>query len=628
MALRRLDSRFALALVVASTVVALACSEGGYAPFAVGVATVVVAIALLAGALTGSLTRAAPERPLLAAAACLLALLAFTGLSLSWSGADDAAFVDAVRLAGYLGVFLLAGTVGGVGSGAPLLFGVATAGVVVAMIALSSRLLGLGAGDLEIVTELSSAAGRLSFPIGYWNALGALMALTAPALAWIAAGDRSRARRGLAIAGFAPVVLAIQMTSSRGALVALLVGLAVTVAHSASGRRAAAAIIVGFCGSVPPIVAAIGFASEVLESPASGSIGSGELLVGGVLLLSIAALAVLGDPLAERLSRARLLVPRVRARYLVAAVAAVAVTAVAIAGPSALIGDFRSPEPDTEIRTERAAGIFSTSGSGRAQFWETALDAFAEEPVRGIGAGSYEYFWNQNGSLLTPARNAHSEPLETLAELGAIGFACFAGFLAVAILAGMRRAREPGGSAAGALLGVFAAGLVGVSIDWTWQIPAVTVPILIAAGALTGSAFAGVGIRDASRQRPGRPAASAGLIAIALPSLWAAGVLAIAASQLAESEDALARGQLAEAAAAARTAAAVEPWSAEPWLRLAAIEQAADNYEAAFRDVSVAIDKAPDDPRAWVLATALQGALGRERAGIAYAQRVTRLIPD
>ncbi len=85
-----------------------------------------------------------------------------------------------------------------------------------ALVALGARLLGIGAADADLVAVLPTAAGRLSFPIGYWNALGALMALSVPTLCWRSATATTPALRGLALTGFPPVLLAAYMTSLAG----------------------------------------------------------------------------------------------------------------------------------------------------------------------------------------------------------------------------------------------------------------------------------------------------------------------------------------------------------------------------------------------------------------------------
>ena len=102
-------------------------------------------------------------------------------------------------------------------------------------------------------------------------------------------------------------------------------------------------------------------------------------------------------------------------RHVLAAALAALVALVVIVGPARIAGDFAA----TSGREATAGGAqLSVAGSGRAQFWSAALEAFADEPLRGIGSGSYGFYWNRHGTLETPVQNAHSEPLELLAELG------------------------------------------------------------------------------------------------------------------------------------------------------------------------------------------------------------------
>src|SRR5262249_9365924 len=72
-------------------------------------------------------------------------------------------------------------------------------------------------------------AYRLARPIGYWNALGALAAIGTLVALGVAADTRSRVLRSLASA--APVVLVptLVFTQSRGAVIALLVGIVVAL---------------------------------------------------------------------------------------------------------------------------------------------------------------------------------------------------------------------------------------------------------------------------------------------------------------------------------------------------------------------------------------------------------------
>ncbi len=117
------------------------------------------------------------------------------------------------------------------------------------------------------------------------------------------------------------------------------------------------------------------------------------------------------------------------------------------------------------------------------------------------------------------------------------------------------------------------------------------------------------------------------LVGAALPALWAGGVLVLSSDRLDESAEALERGEYAEAAQAARAAASLQPWASEPWVRLATIEQAAGNLEAARRDVHAAIDRAPTDFRLWLLAVRIELNLGEPQIGIAYRKRALQLAP-
>ena len=100
--------------------------------------------------------------------------------------------MDVVRVGGYLGVFVLVSLFVRPGEAGSVLSAIAIVGVGVAAAAIASRLLDLGPGDAGLAAAQPAASGRLSYPIGYWNGLGALSAMTVPLLVWLA----SRVMRG------------------------------------------------------------------------------------------------------------------------------------------------------------------------------------------------------------------------------------------------------------------------------------------------------------------------------------------------------------------------------------------------------------------------------------------------
>ena len=611
-------------IAVGVGVVVLALAGGGYFGVALGIGTILVWLLVLVALLRGRM-RAVPG-PLASACLCLIALAGLTAFSLAWAGDDGAGFIDAVRVAGYAGTFALAGLTLRFERMEALLTALAAGILVVAVVALGARLGGIGGGDTALVDVLASTSGRLSYPIGYWNALGALMALGVPLFVWLAAEAPSTRPRGWAIAALPPLMLVAYMTSSRGALLAAAFGVAVAAAFASSGRRTIATAAVAGMAALPAVCLAR-LQDGILDGPGSGEPGLAEIAVVVGLVAGVGMAAWLGPRLAVRLERVPL--PRVSLRILIPALVVAAIGLVAYVGPSQFLDDFRAVPKQSEAAS-REDGTLTFSGSGRAQFWGTALDAFADEPVRGGGAGSYPAYWNAHGTLDTPTQNAHSEPLELMAELGVGGVALFLAFFALIVAAGIRRRGSPDAPAAGAALGVLAAASVGFLIDWTWQIPAVVVPVLVSAAVLAGSpapASRKPRYRTALGGWSPAPMLTAGLVLLALPALWAGGVLALATGRLDAAGEALDRGDYAEAAQAARAAAAIEPWAAEPWVQLATIEQATGNLEAARIDVHEAIDRTPDDFRPWLLAAAIDLRDGRTESGSGYALRALQLAP-
>jgi hypothetical protein len=606
---------------VAVVVVALSLESGGFGAEALGIAAALTWIAVLVTALGPARDRLL-QRNFVLAAAALAFIAAFAALSLGWSLDRGAGFEDVVRLAGYLGAFLLAGLLIGPGRGRSVLVGLAAGLVAVSALALASRLAGIGGGDTALVASMGSSAGRLSYPIGYWNALGSMAAMAVPLLVWAATVARGRGEVALALAAMPIVGLTAYMTSSRGALIAIAIGAGVVIAASGSRGRALAAFAVGGFASIPAVVAAT-LGSGILDAPLVTP-GRAEAVVGAALLAGVAAAALLGPTAVARGSV--IAIPGLRMRYVFAAGVALLAALILIVGPARIAGDFAAT---SGREASLGSGDLSVTGSGRAQFWSTALEAAGDQPLRGIGAGSYSLYWNRYGNLETPVRNAHSEPLELLAELGIAGLAAFLLFVAAVALAGIRLARRrPGGAAAGAALGLMATGLVGVLIDWTWDVPATAVPILIAAALCANGTFATARASSArGAVRFPAPAFALVAVAFAVPAVWSAGVLAASGNRLADADSALAAGRLDDAATAARAAAAIEPWNAEPWLRLATIEQAAGNITAARLDTRRAIELTPDDFRPWLLASEIEGVLGNRGGLAAYANRALILAP-
>ena len=63
-------------------------------------------------------------------------------------------------------------------------------------------------------------------------------------------------------------------------------------------------------------------------------------------------------------------------------------------------------------------------------------------PVAGGGAGSFEQWWAQHASFSYFVKNAHSLYLETLGELGLVGFGILALFVLTSVVLGARALRQ------------------------------------------------------------------------------------------------------------------------------------------------------------------------------------------
>jgi hypothetical protein len=142
----------------------------------------------------------------------------------------------------------------------------------------------------------------------------------------------------------------------------------------------------------------------------------------------------------------------------------------------------RVAEPSPDARN--ASRLVDLSGHGRTALWHSAWREGAAHPLAGGGAGTWpRAYAAQSGSLSGPA-NAHSLELETLAELGVIGLGLLLAFLALSARAARAARAEPWAPAA---LAVLAAWAVVSAVDWDWQLPAATLPAMLAAGALAGA---------------------------------------------------------------------------------------------------------------------------------------------
>ena len=141
----------------------------------------------------------------------------------------ELSFIEADRVLVYLGFFLAAFLIAQTDERRQRFAeGLAIAVTLVALLGLASRLL---PHVLEVSDSLGSGP-RLRYPLGYWNANGAMFGIAVALLLWTSRRSAWTALRWLRSAAMPAVLLALYFTYSRGGLLALLDRRGVTIALS------------------------------------------------------------------------------------------------------------------------------------------------------------------------------------------------------------------------------------------------------------------------------------------------------------------------------------------------------------------------------------------------------------
>lgn len=620
--------------VVAVIVVAISIAEGGYSTELRAAAAVLSWVAVLAGLLFGVLPRSRTPAAALASGSALAGLALLTGLSVAWAGSDGAVIDEVVRVSLYLGLFTLVVSAAREGEARAWLLGLAIGIAVVGFVAILGRLISdLPGGDEEITELLPAARGRLSYPIGYWNAIAALLGLGVVLMTWLGASARGIVGRSAATALIPMLVLGMYLASSRGGYVAMGVGLLVLIAVGPPRSRLLSSAVLGAVGSALAIALASGL-TELLDVTASTEAeNEGFELLGATVACVVftgAMRAVLDGPIS------RLQISR-RSGWIAVAVCAVVAVGVAIASdPGARFDEFKTIPAEAEDADDVnlvGSHLSSVSGSGRWQFWGEALDAYSSQPVRGIGAGGYEAYWNEHAPITQVAKQAHSLYLELLAELGPLALILVLAFLLIGPVRGVAaRHRFEGGEAAAAVA-LVASGAASAAIDWTWEVPAVFGVVVVALALLAGPAFS---VLERDREEAsaypaaGRFGWGIAVILIGWVSLFIAADSLLTERRLDASRAAVGDEELERAADEARAAIALQPWAAEPRLQLALVQESAGELEAADENVERAIERAEDDWSLWLVSAriaTLDGRIPDARADLEQARRLNPRAP-
>ena len=434
----------------------------------------------------------------------------------------------------------------------------------------------------------------------------------------VAARGGGRTVRALAAAAIPLLALTLYFTYSRGASLALGLGLVVLFAADKHRLQLLAATI-----PIGLVTALVVLRASRTDALTHTGVSVGAQAHAGHRLAAILVLACVATAYFAILFRSLERSVKVPRNVTTAAGwAAIAVVAVALAAVFVHYGSpvtvaqraYHSIESNPPAQNGNLNNrLFSLSSNGRLAQWKVAVHMFERRPLWGVGAGSYQQEWYVHRPGTWRVRDAHNLYVETLGEDGIVGFLLLVGALLAPLLAFPRARREP--LAAGALA-AYVAYLAHAGVDWDWELSGVTLSALLCGGALLA---AGRSDNRAGRWR-GLPIVL-GSVVILTSFVGLAGNLALAASG-----NAVSAGNWNRAANAARRAHFWAPWSATPWQRLAEAQVGLGDAKSARASYAKAIAKSPSDWRLWLEVG--NASTGRARtAALANVQRLDPLDP-
>jgi len=628
---RRVDwGATALWLLCFALVAYLGLKGGGYDPLVhdqVGIAT--WWIVLLATAV-GAIPRSRPGRWALVAFGFLAAFVLWTALSLSWTDSVEQTWADLARIAGYLGVFAFSIFAAGRLGARRLAGAVAAAIVFVSVVALLSRFHPAWfPGANQTASFLSSDRERLSYPLHYWNAVAALVAIGLPLVLQAAAGAKPVALRALAAAALPALALTIFFTLSRGGMAAAAIALAAFFAFCPDRVAKLPTLLLATLGGAILIFAADS-RDALQHGLANGAAHSqGNQMLAITLLVCVLtgfaqAAIVLGG---RRLERPTWSVPT--RRQSVSALAAAALIAIVCA--AAFDAPGRASGAWSEFKEKNSPGrgaarLGSAAGQNRYQLWSAAVHENATRPLAGTGSGTFQFWWAQHADVDEIVRDTHSLYMQTLGELGIVGLALLVGLIATVLVAGARAAwlceRAERAALAAALAGCLAF-FVTAAFDWMWQIPVLPVSMLLLAGALLTARRPGSQMEGGQFGLPWR----LGVGAVALVAIVVIAIPLAATALVRQSEADFREGDLQGALDAARGAQNAEPAAASPRLQQALVLEAAGELSAASNAAAAATEKERANWRNWLVLSRIEAERGRAVASVAAYRRARSLNP-
>jgi len=561
------------------------------------------------------ITRRALSRASVIALALLGAYVAWSYLSMSWAQTPGSALEGSNRALLYALVFALFLVLPWRAPGALLL--------------LSAYAIGIGVIAIVLLFRFAShdhlaglfIDGRLAAPTGYFNSTVALFMIDA-LLATVLATRRALpgAVRGLLIGCACASLQLCVVGQSRGWLFTLPVVLVLAAFVVRDRLRVVAAATLPLAAALIPVHRLL----SVYRGHTGNALNSAAMGAGHSALLLCAAMAVIATLAAWAETLKPPPAPSARARRAIGTAIVTVVVAAAVGGSvAATHGDpfsFIKRQWHGFVHPSSASASsshFAAVGTGRYDFWRVAFGAAAAHPLGGLGQDNYGDYYLPRRRTYEAPRWTHSIELRLLAHTGIVGTVLFAAFLAAALAAAARSiSRAPpavGGLAAAAMLPLVV-WLTHGSVDWFWEMPALSGPAL----GFLGMAIA-LGSPPAQRSRswtPPRPAAAAAaLIAVAV-GVCVLGFPYLAVRELSTASDNQTRNPVA-ALAELKTAADLNPLSPEPTRLAGMIALQTGRYLEARQRFKETVSRNPGGWFGWLgaglTATTLGDVTGAER---------------
>lgn len=612
----------------------LALAGGGFDVSGRHIAGLAVWLVVVALLVFGAGSAVKPERPLYWAGGLIVCLSLLCALSSLWSGSVELSVIEAGRVAVYLGFFLAAFLIAQTDERRQRFAeGLAIAAAFVVVLGLGSRLL---PHVLNVADSLGTGP-RLRYPLGYWNANGAMFGIGVSLLLWSSRQAVWTVLRWLSVAMIPAALLALYFTYSRGGLLALIVASGCLIALSRDRLWLLATLAIGVLGALPAVLAVQARHSlgDNLAKQATIDQGATVLLIllAGIALSLLLYAALRWEERREGGLSSRAVAisrnPRVLKGIALLGVVLAVGAVVAVGGRA---WD-RFSSPDIQFPKNPQEHFSDFSGAGRHDFYKVAIEAFGEKPVLGHGAGTYQFSWEQLRSIELPVHDAHSLYLEAFAELGAVGgvlVLALVGTLLWCAFAAWRAAPYPQRERYAALLAAMLAFAVGAAFDWFWEIAGLGAIFFLAAGVVVAGRCAQLAAdprRDSSKQEGRR----FGLTVTAVVLAWVSAVLLVGPllveREINSSQAAAASEDFGAAIDHAETARSIEPWAASPYVQLGLLTERQGNYPAAIVHFSHAIEREDHNWQWYYLRSRVEHEAGESKAALADLEKARELNP-